>query len=50
MREIEAPYHLLHLFEAGIELALVNADTHQKRLERKLRGFNDGNDNIGLIE
>ena len=28
MREIEAPNHLLHLYEAGIELALLNGDTH----------------------
>ena len=28
MREIEAPNHLLHLFEAGIDLALLDGDTH----------------------
>ena len=28
MREIEAPNPLLHLFEAGIELALLDRDTH----------------------
>ena len=28
MREIEAPNHLLHMFEAGIDLALINEDTH----------------------
>ena len=28
MREIEAPTHLLHLFEAGIELALLDGDMH----------------------
>ena len=28
MREIEAPNCLLRLFEAGIELALINGDTH----------------------
>ena len=28
MREIEAPNHLLHLFEAGIDLALLNGETH----------------------
>ena len=28
MREIEAPNHILHLFEAGIELALSDGDRH----------------------
>ena len=28
MREIKAPNHLLHLFEAGIDLVLINGDTH----------------------
>ena len=28
IRETEAPNHLLRLFEAGIELALINKDTH----------------------
>ena len=28
MRETEAPNHLLHLFKAGIDLILINGDTH----------------------
>ena len=28
MRDIEAPNHLLNLFEAGIEVALQEGDTH----------------------
>ena len=28
MRETKAPNHLLHLFEAGIDLALLDGDTH----------------------
>ena len=28
MRDIEAPNHLLNLFEAGIEVALQQGDTH----------------------
>ena len=28
MREIEVRNHILHLFEAGIELALINIYTH----------------------
>ena len=28
MREMEAPNHLLHLLEAGIDLALLDGDTH----------------------
>ena len=28
MREVQAPNHLLYLFEAGIDRALINADTH----------------------
>ena len=28
MMEIEAPNHLLHLFDAGIELSLLDGDTH----------------------
>ena len=28
MKEIEAPNHLLNLFKAGINLALINGETH----------------------
>ena len=31
MSEIEAPNHLLHLFEAGIDLGLINGETHSDK-------------------
>ena len=51
MREFEAPNHLLYLFEAGIDMALINADTHiGEDWNGNREGSIDGIANIGLIE
>ena len=43
MREFEASNHLLYLFEAGVELELINADTHIRE------GWN-GNCEVSMME
>ena len=50
LREIDAPIHLLHLFEVGIEMALINRDTHSgEATGTEIQGIIDRNNKSELL-
>ena len=52
MRDIEAPNHLLHIFEAGIDLTPIGGDTHSSKEWNgtETQWIKDGNKNFGINE